>query len=274
MKKLLTIAFVSVFALSSIGQEAADKEFLAGIVLGGSMNFNSSQTNTMKSKVGGDFIVGMAIDWSFSKNFGLSSGLEFDFNSFKTSYDDGSFIFDYDDKNILRKQDVQNDNESYAPYNHFLLTERKHNNIFLSVPVMLKFQSNYMGYMRYYGKFGVRNSFLLSTRTNNKGVGYNEAFVPSDIAELDKMKSKGVLNFYKGSIGIAGGAEYNITGTTVLVAELGYYYGFTEAFQQRALFKDDERFHSLYEVDADGNREYYTPKMKQGQLILKVSVLF
>jgi hypothetical protein len=86
------------------------------------------------------------------------------------------------------------------------------------------------------------------------------------------------MSFYKGSIGLSAGAEYNISGSTVLVAELGYYYGFSEVFQQEgALFGDDEKSMSLYNVAPSSARtgdDYYSPSLKQGQLLLKVAVLF
>src|SRR5690554_2457588 len=235
----------------------------------------------MDAKVGGDFVAGMALNWNFSNNIGLATGLEFDFNRFKTEYkEEGTKVyFDYNDKEISKFKEPD-ENGNYIDDDHmFELNERKHKSIYLSLPVMLKFQTNFMGYMRYYGKFGVRNSFLLMTRTDNVGKGFDQLGLPEvSIDHLDDMKSPGVMSFYKGSIGLSGGMEFNVTGSTVLVAELGYYYGFSEVFQQKgAVFGDDEKSMSLYKT-ADGkpttSRDYYSPSVKQGQLLLKVAVLF
>src|SRR5690554_2855406 len=271
MKKLLTISLIAGMIFSVNAQDAADKKVLAGLTVGGALNFNDPQTTTMDSKVGGDFIVGMALDWNFSKNIGLATGLEFDFNRFTSSYNKAVFV-DYRDKDILQYKDYEQTNED----NSFLVDQRKHKSIYLSLPVMLKFQTNFMGYMRYYGKFGVRNSFLLTTRTNNEGQAYNPAGEKTEINELDDMKSPGVMSFYKGAIGIAGGAEYNLSGNTVLVAELGFYYGFSEVFQQKgAVFGDDEKSLSLYQIpEGSSERVYYAPSLKQSQLMLKLAVLF
>ncbi|MBW7868542.1 MAG: hypothetical protein H3C31_09485 [Brumimicrobium sp.] len=269
MKKIVTFVFVSCIAWMGFSQEAADKKFLAGITIGGAVDFNIPQTTTIKAKPGGDFIAGMALDWSFSKNVGLAGGIEFDFNSFKTTYND-SVYFSYNDKNILRYKDM--DGKDYAS---FLLEERKAKSIYLSIPVMLKFQTNFMGYMRYYGKFGIRNSLLLSTRMDNQGIGYDKDGAVDNKNELKAMSSKGVMNFYKGSVGLAGGVEYNVSGTTTIVGEIGYYYGFTEIFQQKgAVFGDEEKAMSLYNYNKKGEREYYAPSLKQGQLIFKIAVLF
>jgi len=276
MKKLLTLTLIAGFMFTTNAQDAADKKVMAGLTFGGALNFNNPQTNTMRSKMGGDFVAGMALNWNFSNNIGLATGLEFDFNRFKTFYDKGTDVyFDYNDKDIQKFKEPKD----YFNDPNFLLSERKHKSIYLSIPVMLKFQTNFMGYMRYYGKFGVRNSFLLMTRTDNVGKGFDQLGLPEvSIDHLDDMKSPGVMSFYKGSIGLSGGMEFNVTGSTVLVAELGYYYGFSEVFQQKgAVFGDDEKSMSLYKT-ADGkpttSRDYYSPSVKQGQLLLKVAVLF
>lgn len=272
MKKLLTLSCIVGLLFCSNAQEASEKKVLAGLTLGSALNFNDPQTNTMNSNVGGDFFVGMALDWNFSKNIALSTGIEFDFNRFRTTYSE-TVYFDYSDKEIIQFNDYDKENNID---NNFLVNERHHKSIYLSIPVMLKFQTNFMGYMRYYGKFGLRNSFMLSTRTDNFGQAFDIAGDALDISQLEDMSSPGVMSFYKGSFGISGGAEYNISGNTVLVAELGYYYGFSEVFQQEgSVFGDDEKDLSLYQTPVDiEERVYYTPSVRQGQLMLKVSVLF
>lgn len=271
MKKLLTLSLVAGLMFTANAQDASDKKVLAGLTVGAAINLNDPQTNTLSSKAGGDFVVGMALDWHFSKNIALATGLEFDFNRFRTTYNRAVY-FDYRDKDILQYKDFQSPNED----NNFLAAERQHKSIYMSVPIMLKFQTNFMGYMRYYGKFGVRNSFLLTTRTNNFGQGYLVSGEKDDITELLDMKSPGALSGYKGAIGISGGAEYNISGNTVLVVELGYYYGFSEVFRQRgSVVGDDNKNLSLYQIpDGTTSREYYAPSIKQSQLLLKVAVLF
>lgn len=271
MKKILTFSLVCGMMFSLYAQDAADKKFQAGLTVGAGLNFNTPKTSSISSSAGSDFIVGMAFDWNFSKNIALSSGLSFDFDGFSTSYK--NTYFEYNDKNIIRIKD----REAGKAYTSFMLDKRKHSSIYAVLPIMLKFQTNYLGYMRYFGKFGIRNSFLLTTSTNNSGKGYKESGLPSGKTDLDKMKSKGVMNIYKGSVGLAGGAQYNITGSTVLVAEIGYYYGFTEIFMQKgSLFGDDEKSLSLFQPDVkeSNGRKYYAPSLRQGQLLLKLSVIF
>ncbi|MEX2485447.1 MAG: porin family protein [Brumimicrobium sp.] len=271
MKKLLIMMLATSMVAGINAQEAAEKNVLAGLTLGTGMNFNTPQTNAISSNVGADFYAGMALDWHFAKNIAISTGLEFDFNRFRHTFNNekGNTYFDYNDKEIVQRGN--HDEENFATNTgegSFQLQERRYRNIYLSLPVMLRFQTNYMGYLRYFGKFGVRNSFLLTTRTDNYG--------PSDVELLD-MQNPGDMAIYKGSAGLSIGAEWNFTGSTCIVGELGYYYGFTEIHQQSALTGDENKNKSLYLGDPETpkiDRGYYSPSAKQGQLILKVSFLF
>lgn len=273
MKKLLITVLITTFSIGINAQEAAEKKVLAGLSLGTGINFNNPQTNRIDSKVGADFTAGMAIDWHFSNNIALSTGLEFEFNRFRHEFKNPT-LFDYNDKEVAQRGNKDDDGFSNDPEGTFKLGERRYRNIYLSLPVMLRFQTGYMGYLRYFGKFGLRNNFLLQTRGDNFG-----SDLASEKSELEDMRIPGDLSFYKGSIGLSVGAEWNFAGSTVLVGEIGYYYGFTEIHQQDAITGDDDKNRSLY-IDNDGNneikvdREYFSPSAKQGQLLLKATILF
>ena len=276
MKKLL-IMFVATSMLAGIhAQEAAEKKVLAGLTLGTGLNFNNPQTNFINSNTGFDFVAGMSLDWHFAKNIGLSTGIEFDFNRFKHEFGvngNDNPRFQYTDKEIVQRGKDATPNSGE---NTFVLTERRYRNIYLTIPTMLRFQTNYMGYLRYFGKFGVRNSFLLTTRADNKGFIIDPTGLPVEqMTDLDDMQNPGDLAIYKGSAGLSIGAEWNFSGSTCIVGEIGYYYGFSEIHRQDAIGSEKDRNKSLYTLDSTtGDRIYDAPSAKQGQLILKVSVLF
>jgi hypothetical protein len=277
MKKLLIIGLSLLLAVGVNAQEAAEKKVLAGLMIGGGMNFNSAETNAISTAVGGDFVAGMNLDWHFAKNIALSTGIEFDFNRFTHSFDSTAY-FDYQDKEVLQRgncPDGQCEDQNLGN-GHFLLKERKYKSIYLSIPVMLRFQTNYLGYIRYFGKFGIRNSFLLKSRGDNVGNQYPIGAAPIMDTELEDMRIPGSLSLYKGTIAFSAGAEWNFTGSTCLVGEIGYYYGFSEIHQQTALTGDDEKNMTLYNgsFTDKSDRAYFTPSSRQGQLLIKVSILF
>ena len=82
------------------------------------------------------------------------------------------------------------------------------------------------------------------------------------------MKRKNEMWFYKGAVGLAGGAEWNFSGATCLLAELGFYYGFTPLYYSP---KEDRR--SLYKMEGTTAR-YFSNAATQSQLMLKISTLF
>jgi hypothetical protein len=82
------------------------------------------------------------------------------------------------------------------------------------------------------------------------------------------MKSSGETFFYNGSVGLTAGAEWNFVGSTVLVAEAGYFYGITPLFLDR---KAENK--SLYSTNLL-NKEYFSNNANLSQILLKVSILF
>jgi hypothetical protein len=143
----------------------------------------------------------------------------------------------------------------------FQLSERQIKPIYISIPLMLLFRTDPIGDFKYFGKFGIRNSFMVSQKINDQGVDFGS----STVIENTSMKSFGETFFYKGSIGFSAGAEWNFVGTTTLVPEISFFYGLTPMH-----YRFSEKNYSLY----DGSGTYFYTKSKQNQLMLKISILF
>ncbi len=140
---------------------------------------------------------------------------------------------------------------------------------------MLLFRTNFIGYFRYFGKFGLRNSFLLSNKINDTGFNFDPNQILTGTkteGTNDNMSAANEMFFFKSAVGASGGAEWNFTGSTCLVAELGFYYGFTPLYYNRA---EEKTF--LYTSglnNGSGNDLRFSNQAKQTQLMLKVSILF
>lgn len=265
MKKILLAMIGFGFAASAYSQEAADKKIQAGVVAGFGMNFNKPGTKVIERKgVGKDVTIGANLNWNFTPTVGLNLGLEFDFESFKYASTTDSLTYRYEDTKILQKEDPSSATESV-----FLLSERKQRATYLSIPTMILFRTKYIGYFRYFGKFGARTSILLSNSIDDKG---KTLVGDVNVTKNSGMKAAGDMFFLKSTVGLAGGAEWNFSGTTCLVAELGFYYGFTPLHNGEALAgSDKQRNMTLYN---ESKNSYTTLSAKQSQLMLKVSILF
>lgn len=286
MKKLV-FAIVSIALVGSANaQEAADRKFQAGLVFGTGLNFQKMGTKLMENDgAGSDLLIGGNMNIMFNETIGLTTGVEFDFNTTKYKPGSSNVYYTYNDNTIEEVADGQLNefgNVNYTDKQLFQLENRKQKATYLTIPTMLIFRTNFIGYFRYFGKFGLRTSFLLSQKNNDSGINLDEMatdpYTSSNvIVDNTNMKSKNEMFFFKSAVGIAGGAEWNFTGTTCLVAEIGYYYGFTPLYYNRNspyLFTAGQSNGSASVTDPSGTDVPFSNKATQSQLQLKISILF
>ena len=267
MKRIILgiILLSSVFQVNA--QEAADKKVQAGLVFGYGMAFQKMETKYIKTNgLGSDLTIGANMNYGFNDNIGLNIGLEFDFETLKYKAAGDYNVFP-GDKNLYY---AYNDSKIVAADSYdgsqsvFQLIERKQKPIYLTIPTMVLFRTKFIGYFRYFGKFGLKTSFLLGNKINDEGFDLNST-TPTEVTQNNNMTAKNELFFVKSSVGLAGGAEWNFVGSTSLVAEIGYYYGFVPLYYNK---KSEDRY--LF-TPTDGN---INNSAKQSQLMFKVSILF
>ena len=90
----------------------------------------------------------------------------------------------------------------------------KVNTNYIEVPAVLKLKTNDIGYLRYFGQFGLNNAFLIGQKIK-EGV---------DAGDITKAKAVDI------GLNIGAGVEYNISQETDAVAGLYYVNGFNNAF--------------------------------------------
>ncbi len=262
-KLKISSLFLITFLITTIswGQGVADKNTQAGLTSTFGLNMLRMGTSKMNSNgVGSNLGIGIMVHSAFknSKNLGLAYGLEFEFGSFKFSPANQTF-YEYNDKEIL------SDKNSDDATGVFQLQERTQKPVYVTVPLMFLFKTDFIGDFRYFGKFGVRNNFLVSNKMNDLGID----LATGQTVDFLNMKSSGETFFYNGSVGLTAGAEWNFVGSTVLVAEAGYFYGITPLFLDRKVENK-----SLFTGNLITGREYYSNNANLSQILLKVSILF
>jgi hypothetical protein len=252
--------------LESNARNNLDQKLLqAGLTTNLGINFIApGQTKLIdKNGVGSCFSIGVSIN-KFLKNsstIGISSGIEFDFetNKYKTV---DSIYYDFIGNKILSKSNAVDANGTFS------LQERDQKSIYVTVPLNMIFRTSLVGNFRYFGKFGIRNSFQIKNSVNDYGVDVTDINQQLLNAENNNYSSPGDMFFYKGAIGLSAGAEWKFIETTSLVAEVGYFYGITPLHLER---KEANR--TLYTLD-NGTRNYFSNKANQNQLLFKISILF
>ena len=117
-----------------------------------------------------------------------SSGemIKFDFQKFGYKVGADSVYYRYTDNAILQKDE--------AGGTIYRVSSRQYNPVYVSIPLMLLFRTDPIGDWKYFGKFGLRNSFLVSQKINDTGVDLS---APTAVKENTNMKSLGETFFYK-----------------------------------------------------------------------------
>lgn len=272
MKKGIVTCLAVIFSAAVFAQDA-DKKVQMGIGYQFGLNLYKPNTkNFVKNGAGIQNSIGLNVNFNFNDNIGLATGLEFDFESINMKVADNlKAFYYYVDTDVKKKEDYQS---SQSLYN---LTERKYKNIFVTIPTMLTFRTQAIGDFRYYGKFGVRTSFLVKSQMNDVGFTFaNNSPTDTPVAADNKGMRVPYGNdmfFVRSSVGLAGGAQWNFTGSTVLFAELGFYYAFTPVH----ISGDNPDNMTLFTSglnNGSGNDAYFRPKGNLSQLCLKVGILF
>ncbi len=100
---------------------------------------------------------------------------------------------------------------------------------YIELPLTMKMMTNEIGYMRYYGQVGIGMAFNIRAKADiTYPVFYappGEAFVERfDIIEDEDIQDR--INFFKASLIVGGGMEYNFSGNTSMLVGITYNNGF------------------------------------------------
>lgn len=277
MKKILLSFAAFGFLCGLNAQEAFDKKMQFGIVLGTGFNINKTSTLLDRSGIGFDQTLGLNVNYNLNPTFTLTSGIEFDFESFRYTPKDSVFYY-YSDNNIISKENF--DTSASAQQDLFMLSERQYKINYLTIPLFVTLKTKPFGNFQYFGKFGSRISMKVGGRINDSGFNFAGDSLSGAKAEFENtnMTLENDIKFFKVNAGIAGGAMWNFSGSTMLMGEIGYYFGLTQLHAaERLTGEDKRRDYSLIDAGKDNtlsNFKYAVPAAKQGQILLKLTLFF
>jgi hypothetical protein len=111
---------------------------------------------------------------------------------------------------------------------------------YLDIPLTLKLKTNEIGYLTYYGQFGLDLSFNIKARAN---VDYK--FPEGGAVEIEDEDVSDEIALFRTALQVGAGIEYNISGDTYIVGGIVWNNGLTNVFS-----KDYVR------VNADGSPSF------------------
>jgi len=219
MKKLAIIVISIVFCLPFLSKAqdapATDtfKPFSFGLKAIPSISFLKSNVNDFKNtKPKANFGYGLIAEFNFAPNYGFFTGIEIN--------DNGGNI-DYLSDSIFYKPE--------GDTNRFYINSRKFAIKYLNIPLLLKLKTNEIGFLKYYGQFGIDAGFRLKATANDNG-----QYVATSASDKTNVNIEQDINLIRLALNIGMGAEYNLSGSTSMVFGLNYSNAFTNFLRKES----------------------------------------
>lgn len=216
MRKNIFILLAVLASVRSFGQ-ATEQKFHFGLKVTPALAWLKSDTKEFKSdgsKVG--FAYGIVAEFNFGKNYAFATGIDVAYRGGKTKYSTSLVTPGLTTNSTIAS---------------------KYNLEYIELPLTLKFKTNEIGAVTYYLQAGIQPGFLIRARAD---VDYDFQFVSngttkdssSSVTDIDIMDNINSLNM---SMIIGGGLEYNLSGSTSLLAGLTFSNGLLDVLDASEL---------------------------------------
>ncbi len=246
MKK---IALVFASTLLFIGSISAQEGFQLGLNLSPNISWMTEKSENLESKgqnLGFNF--GVVADFNITENYAFGTGL----NIIRT----GGELQYADVQTISFPNGVSNATGGRTKADLDLQ--------YIEVPLTLKLSTNEIGYLTYFGQFGLGLGFNIGARadTDFEYAGGSGSVSRKDVDFRDE------INFFRTSLIVGAGAEYNLSGNTSILLGITFNNGFSNVLSE-----------DTYEQDANGNGIPTSSRSKEfkavnNYLVLNLGVLF
>lgn len=112
--------------------------------------------------------------------------------------------------------------------------EEKYKLQYIQIPLTLKLKTNEIGYLSYFGQFGLDLGFNIRSKADYEGTFDGTKVSESDVNVSDFTQPLRV------ALNVGAGAEYNISGDTYLVGALVWNNGLTNLFSEPVYEASDD----------------------------------
>ena len=138
---------------------------------------------------------------------------------------------------------------------------------YIEIPLTLKLRTNEIGYMTYYGQFGLKSAIKFKSTSD-----YTYADINNSPKEED-VNTAGDIFFVNMYLTVGAGVEYNISGNTSLMVGLTYNNGFINQLNKESNLLNTE---GKAVLDADGNPVYTSkdPSANLNYIALNIALYF
>lgn len=274
-KKLLSFFFAIVLGLPAIAQDSGSKSFRFGLKAAPSLNWYTPEDSKKFENAGLNFKFawGLITEFKLAEVASFATGLQLDNDGGKLTFKDAPRYVVSDEEAVPRnKIPLSFDtlgflNDSTGKYKEYTLKERNYSVKYITLPAIIKMKTKEIGYLTYFGQFGVNLSF------KTKGIADDEVNDGTNNVTLKDMDISDDLQLFRTQLCIGGGAEYNISGSTSLVFGISYNRGFSNVLK-----KESEYLYTMKETVTGIGKIYESSILNQkatsNNVALTVGILF
>lgn len=231
MKNIFTLLVFTLFITSAVF--AQDKKMKFGLRVSPYLNSYKPDNAKDIAKDGakGSFSWGGAAEFNLGENAAIVTGLDVVYSGGKYSYLDTVGYFFRDDEIIEVNKDGSFDpaldSAAMANLNVYKLNSRSVKANYINIPFHLKFKTNEIGYLTYFGQFG------LNTAINTNALADDDLtdLTTGNNASQEDLNIDSELQPLTFALHVQIGAEYNLSGSTSLVFGLFFNNGFSNVIK-------------------------------------------
>ncbi len=278
MKKIIIIGVALLLSGISFAQSGGEnnvKNFRFGLKGNLSLDWMKPE-NEKKFTSGGSALGygwGIQMEYRLNQTVSIVSGFGIQTAKGKINYFDAPskdsvfYILDRDSEFVVF------DTASFSKNEEFQLLQRKYAINYVNIPVALKMKTKEIGYITYYGTFGLNLGIKTKARVKDdiqKSTLSGDSLVIIDNTKTtnDKLDATKSMSPLRAGLVIGGGGEYTIAGTTAVFFDLTYNYFFTNAV------KKHDKYLGVRDYEQETGYKEITQKFIPGSVTLTVGILF
>lgn len=228
MKKALLLIVVLVVSTVIAQAQGEGQRFRMGFKVNPNISWMQPQDKHFENESAVvRFGFGFVADIFFSENYAIGTGVNIMRNGGEFSY--------------LKVREEVNDGVTSAFVSRYT---RNFNNQYVEIPLTFKLRTNEIGYITYWGQFGVGAGVNINSRGDEEIQDIEQRFfTPQGVAEWESIESKPTLeenvNFaddirlFRVGLILAAGIEYSLSGSSSILIGVTYNNGFTNVFSKQ-----------------------------------------
>lgn len=274
MKKINILVLFSLLTSLSFAQatKAPTNKYRLGFKFSPNVSWLTSDNSNMN--VGNKSLqygYGLNFDIFFAENYAIGTG--FNINNTGSTY---SYFAQYTGNDF---DDAGNELTNMKQIGSITRDLRLQ---YLQIPLTFKMKTNEIGYITYWGQFGLGLNMNLKAISNDE-IDY---LYYQDKNTLNWMKSNQVsvssesndikndINIFSSNLIFAAGIEYNLSGNTSILAGLTFQNGFTDALKGNGVAQDKSTNSPVFNTDAAKTPKTFELSGLPNYVELNIGILF